>query len=111
MQQRKTRMRPWSPPRRTLSCVVSTRRAEAQWFVATRYIILTSNAYRVISILFERIRLIFCSQLGPLVIGACVLSPAQEALLTRAGVRDSKELSPSARERLAAVIRGSVANI
>jgi hypothetical protein len=51
-------------------------------------------------------RFAFLAQIGPLVIGACVLSPAQEAMLTRAGVRDSKELSPSARERLAAVIRG-----
>jgi ribonuclease HIII len=42
---------------------------------------------------------------GPLVVGAVVVEPGQEAALADAGVRDSKQLSDTATHRAAAAIR------
>lgn len=45
-------------------------------------------------------------QIGPLVVGACVLSPEQEVFLRNAGIRDSKELSPNQRDKFLDLIQG-----
>ena len=43
--------------------------------------------------------------LGPLVIGACVLTPEVEKTLQDEGVKDSKELNPKQREQLYKIIK------
>jgi ribonuclease HII len=49
------------------------------------------------------------SQIGPLVIGACVLTDQQAAFLREHGIKDSKEmLSAARRTQLAELIQGNL---